>query len=629
MSAPPMFSVSTAAAGTPAVKDLGLAWKQFMGIPDTGSGWRTLAEMGRAPADEAWVYACVRRRYTAAMGVPLKVYVKDARGPGPAIRLTSADQSSNQAAKDLQLLLDDVNPVDMQGGDLKAYLEAGLAVWGEGYIQKVRGRLGGPPQELYWLRAADVTPDPEYGPGPITGYRYRPNGLAQATAYPTKDIIAYRTVNLADPRRGLSPLSASRNEMRVNLAASETTASTLENWGVPAGAWVAPKGADISTQDQRLITRALKALRGPRNQGRTPVLPEGLAWTPMALNAKDAEWLAARKVSRMTVCAALGVPLVLAGDDDSNSVYGNLRDAERIFWRNTMIPELDWIADGLNSWLVPDFTTKRDIVVAFDYTAIESLRAAPAEEMAQWLEAVKLGLPLNRYISKFGMGDPVDGGDESRVLLGRAGDVGLTTGDQSADAPVAPIAPASKPRPAEYSTGKAAVIALGKGLYKHEAVRAYLASGDPATLESLVPEWEVETLALGLQRRLPAAKLAETWDPTPATHQPTVNIYADADRVEYAVKAAATAAFEDTLERLRGDLADVKRSVLATVAVETKSIRADVAAIEERANAPRPQGVKVLVRDDMGRTVVYVKDGTTFDVTRDDRGRIVESVPRG
>ena len=482
MSAPPMFLWDTARAGAPAIKDMGLAWRAFMGIPEGGPAWRTLEDYARAPADEAWVYACVRRRYTAAMSVPLVVYVKN----GPQ-RIPAAD-SGDQAAKDLQFLLDDVNPVDMQGADLKAWLEAGLAVWGEGYIRKVRGRLGGPPQELYWLRAADVTPDPDQGP--VTGYRYRPNGLVQAVTYPTRDIIAWRTVNLRDPRRGLSPLTAVRNEMRVDIGASENTASTLENWGVPAGAWVAPKGADIGPQDQRLITRALKALRGPRNQGKTPVLPEGLEWKALSLSPKDAEWLAARKVSRMTICAALGVPLVLAGDDEKTTVYANLRDAERIFWRNTMIPELDWIADGFNSWLVPDFAKDRHIVVAFDYSQIESLQDPVTARKSIALKEIAAGVRTrNQYVAEFRMGPPIPDGDSYEVTS--------TTPDTTEGETPPP------PSPADIIKG------LGRGLYRHPAVKAYLASGDPTVLESIVVPDAVESFARGLQARKRADQIAD------------------------------------------------------------------------------------------------------------------------
>ena len=486
MSAPPMFSLTTAAGGMPAFKDLGLAWRQFMGIP-SGPAWSTLSDFAKAPADEAWVYACVRRRSSAAMSVPLVVYVKD----GPT--RTPAADTNDAAAQDLQYLLDDVNPVDMNGGDLKAYLEAGLAVWGEGYIKKVRGRFGGPPQELFWLRAPDMTPVPEQGPAPISGYRHQPLGVMTGVTYQTKELLVWKTVNLHDPRRGLSPLAAVRKEMRVNIAAAEQTASTLENWGVPVGAWVAPKGADLSRADQGLITRALKALRGPRNQGKTPVLPEGLEWKALALNPKDAEWLAARKVSRMTICAVEGVPLVLAGDDEKTTVYANLRDAERIFWRNTMITELDWIADGFNSGLVPDFDpTRKRIVVGFDYSQIESLQDPVTARKSIALKEMAAGvLTPNQYIAAFRLGpkrtDPE----------GDAYTVTSATPDTTEGHTPPP------PNPADM------IRSLGRGLYKHPAVRAYLATGEPAVLESVVPSGAVEAVARGLQARRRADQIAD------------------------------------------------------------------------------------------------------------------------
>src|SRR3990167_7433915 len=90
----PMYSVITAAGGLPAFKDMSGPWRAFMGIPGGGANWRTRADYARAPADEAWVYACVRRRYAAAMSVPLVVYVRD----GPQ-RIPAADSSDGAAQR--------------------------------------------------------------------------------------------------------------------------------------------------------------------------------------------------------------------------------------------------------------------------------------------------------------------------------------------------------------------------------------------------------------------------------------------------------------------------------------------------------------------------------------------------
>lgn len=329
------------------------------------------------------------------------------------------------------------------------------------------------------------------GPSLPTGYRYRPPGAATATDYDARDIIAHRAVvNLQDPYKLLSPLSAIRYEVATNRAAAIWNQALLANWGIPPGAWVADKDVELNPQEQGAIRRALRALRGPRNQGKVPVLPGGLKWQPLSLGEKDADWIASRKVSRMTVCGALGVPLVLAGDDEKSGVYAQSRDAERILWRLTLIPSMDRRASRLDSWLVPDFDrTRRRLRVRYDYSGIEALRAPAAEDMQQMMGAVDRGWPINRWLARYGVA-PIEGGDESvprQPIPNRDG-----------SQPTA--------RPEEYASS---IRALGKRLYRHPAVRAYLQSGEPAILEALVPEAAVETLAIGLQRRYSAEQIVD------------------------------------------------------------------------------------------------------------------------
>ena len=503
MNRPPMMAF-------PATKDFYGTWQSFMGVaqPDQLPIPKGLRDFGRVPADESWVYSCSTIRSDAASGVPLRVQVKDGK------TWVDNENTSNTAAHDYQTLLDDVNP-GWDGGQLQTYIEAGAAIHGGSYLRKVRGRFGGAPLELHWLSGALVTP--RMGRSMPDSYDYKPDQQTVEN-YAAKDIIPLRdTVNLEDPYALLSPLSAARYEISTNKQATEWNTAQLANWGIPAGAWVADKDADLGPQEQSAIRRALRALRGSRNQGKTPILPSGLTWVPLSMSQKDADWIASRKISRMAICAVLGVPLVLAGDDEKSGVYGSIRDAERVFWRRKMIPSMDRRAIQLDSWLTPDFDPTRKVLrVRYDYTGIEALRAAPAEEQAAWREWVKLGLPLNRGIAEFGLGDPVEGGDESRVLL-RLGDVGLTAGDQSADAPPAtPVAAGPKPRPAEYNTAAASgnepparksVRDLGAGLYRDDSVKAFLADGDTAHLHDI--EGDTSLLATGLKRRYSADQITD------------------------------------------------------------------------------------------------------------------------
>ena len=479
------------------VKDIGGVWRQFMGISQNQPGVPTvLREFGRQPADEAWVYACMAIRSDNVAGVPLTVQVRVDKTWVPV------EETSDAAAQDLQTLLDDVNPA-WEGASLQAFTDAGASIHGGSYWRKVRGRLGGPPQELYWLSGADVEPNIKDGPFPAE-YIHRPAGKGTEERYPAKDVIAFReTVNLENPYRLLSPLSAARYEIVTNKRASEWNAALLENWGIPAGAWVAAPGAEIGAQDRGFIKRALRQLRGPGSQGKTPVLPAGLTFRPLSMTQKDADWISSRKISRMTVCAVIGVPLVLAGDDEKAAVYASVRDAERVMWRLRLIPSLDRRASRLDSWLVPDFDrTRKRLRVRYDYSGVEALRAAPAEDQTAWQGWIDRGLPLNRAVSRFGMGGPVEGGDEPRFkpepVLGSPRSVEYQTASQTG----------SERRPPTRASD--VVRLLGKRLYQDEAIKAYLASDDDrGRLDWLGPFAESDRAALadGLRRRYSADQL--------------------------------------------------------------------------------------------------------------------------
>lgn len=480
-------------------------WKAFMGITeDNQDEYLTAASFSMAPADEAWVYACVRRKFLSAQSVPLRVYTKDGKKLIPAE--DSEDRQFRGAAQELQFLLDDVNPVDMNGSDLKAYTVAGLNVWGGSYWKKVRGRLLGDVQELYHLRVPDVQVDSLDGRR-VDRYKYQSVRGSLETIRP-QDMVAFRTVNLSNPLEPLSPLRSVRHDLAVGKYAPLWTASTLKNWGIPAGAWVMGKDIDYAPNDKSLIQRALRQLRGPKNAGKSAVLPPGMDWKQMAINPKDAEWLDARKASRMAVCAVLGVPLPLAGDDEKQSVYAAMRDAERVFWRNTMIPELDWYADVINGWLVPDFDTTprpkpRTIVVGWDYSQIEAIEPTWADKATAYIQFKdkRIATP-NEVRRALNIGDDIEGGDEVDEKPEPPAPFGMQ--------PPGPGKPAEPKEPKPEPKKPAEAMRSIKGLYRHPAVKAFLA-GDPLDADALIGSTTEPTrLAIedGLRRRHSAEQIA-------------------------------------------------------------------------------------------------------------------------
>ena len=59
--------------------------------------------------------------------------------------------------------------------------------------------------------------------------------------------------------------------------------------------------------------------------------------------------------------------------DLERATFSNVNTAERLFWRNTILPELQFIEERLNRMLLPRLGYP-DLEVRFDVSAIEALR---------------------------------------------------------------------------------------------------------------------------------------------------------------------------------------------------------------------------------------------------------------
>jgi len=491
----------------PGKKDSLASWMAFFGMAEQGSGdYNSSRDWARAAADEPFLNACIKLKAMSAGSVPLRVYVRQDHN------LIPADLANDPEAAEYQKLLDTVNPYSMSASDFRGSLVASLSVYGEAYVRKVRGRLGGPPQELYLLRPVDLTP--KMGQTWIEAYEYNPFGSkarnAQTEIIPAKDIVAFRLPgNFVDPTRGLSPLSAIRREVEVSVMASEHTNALLRNMGVPVGAWVAPKDSDLTVQDQSAIKKVLAAISGPKNAGKSAVLPGGLEWQQLGIPEQDAQYLNARKISRMAIASAMGVPLQLVGDDEHSGVYRSVRDAEQVFWRR-MKTELGWAADIMDSWLTTEFDTTGRLTVQFDMTSIEALRPTPQEELMLWTQLMdRRVVTPNEVRAHFGLGAPTEWGDipllNGQPQEGLVGKRPITVGDL----------PANQTAVEEDHVVDAPPIMSWfekeSHLYGRPEVKAFVAGGklDAAAMVGFaVNDHERRTIELGIKRRYSSKQIA-------------------------------------------------------------------------------------------------------------------------
>ena len=128
-------------------------------------------------------------------------------------------------------------------------------------------------------------------------------------------------------------------------------------------------------------------------------------------------------------------------------------------------------------------------------------------------------MPINRAISRFHMGEPIEGGDEPNLL--KQGAVEEANFERE-NAGQENAARAESYR-MDIGDGREAVRSLGKRLYKHESVKAFIEDGDVAHLAGLVPDDDIPVLAEGLRARKSARQIADDIDPPEAP--PVTNVY--------------------------------------------------------------------------------------------------------
>ncbi|MCF6301758.1 MAG: phage portal protein, partial [Devosiaceae bacterium] len=146
----------------------------------------------------------------------------------------------------------------------------------------------------------------------------------------------------------------------------------LDNGARPSGALVYSGGSGNLTKNQfdRLKDELEVSFQGAMNAGRPMVLEGGLDWKSMALNPRDMDFIDAKNLAAREIALAFGVPPMLLGIPGDNT-YANYAEANRVFWRQGVVPLVRRVADSLGRWLEPAFGELFEIVP--DLNDVEAL----------------------------------------------------------------------------------------------------------------------------------------------------------------------------------------------------------------------------------------------------------------
>ena len=322
-----------------------------------------------------------------------------------AIPLVVQDDTQRYETHPLVSLL--ARPNAGQGrADLLEALYGHLLLSGNGYVEAVAVE-DGLPVELHVLRSDRMAVVPGRDGWPVA-YEYRVGGAKHRfdVTGALSPICHVKNFHPQDDHYGFSPLQAAAQALDVHNAASRWSKALLDNAARPSGA-IVYRGADgqgamSAEQYERLAGEIEANHQGARNAGRPMLLEGGLDWKPMGFSPSDMEFHKTKDAAAREIALAFGVPPMLLGIP-GDATYANYAEANRAFYRLTVLPLVGRVTGALSAWLAG--FAGEDLAIKPDLDQVPALaverdqlwvRVNAAEFLSEAEKRRLLGLPVER-----------------------------------------------------------------------------------------------------------------------------------------------------------------------------------------------------------------------------------------
>ncbi|RUP11121.1 phage portal protein [Hyphomicrobium sp.] len=310
--------------------------------------------------------------------------------------------------------------LDHTGTDFLEAWYGFLLVAGNAYVEAVA--LDGEIRELHILRPDRMKVIPGLDGWP-EGYEYTVAGRSvrfiDDVATNVRPILHVRLFHPANDHYGMSPIEAAATAIDIHNTASSWNKALLDNSARPSGALVyaAANGQMTDEQFTRLKSELETNFQGARAAGRPLLLEGGLDWKPLSLSPKDMDFIEAKNAAAREIALAIGVPPMLLGIPGDNT-YSNYQEAQRAFWRQTVLPLVNRTARALSSWLAPAFATSN--APSGRLRVAESLGVNERLELKPDLDQIEALAPERDALWKRLEGVSFLTDDEKRVAAGYA-----------------------------------------------------------------------------------------------------------------------------------------------------------------------------------------------------------------
>lgn len=242
----------------------------------------------------------------------------------------------------------------MAGTDFFETLYGHLLLSGNAFVEGVQ--VGEELRELHLLRP-DRMRIVEGRDGWPEAYEYRTsNHVRRHAAGEGQAILHLRLFHPLDDQLGFAPLEAASMALDLSNAAAVWNKALLDNSARPSGALVyQPKEGGNLSPDQydRLKSELEEGYSGAARAGRPMLLEGGLDWKAMGLSPREMDFVEAKNGAARDIALAFGVPPMLIGIP-GDATYANYQEANRAFWRLTVLPLVSRTAASFAAWFSED-----------------------------------------------------------------------------------------------------------------------------------------------------------------------------------------------------------------------------------------------------------------------------------
>jgi len=367
-----------------------------------GNGGWARSEYGEYYATSVPVYSAIRLRADALTRAPAIVY-RTAPG-GPRTRVEHDHPA--------QLILERVNRW-YTSSDLWQATEIYLNLWGSAFWAIERDEHGR--REIWPLRPdrVNIVPDRQRH---IRGFVY--NGRNGQVAYTPDEIIWFRYFNPLEEYAGLSPIAPVRMSADMAKDSLRFNRNFLRNSAQPD--FVLLTDETMTDNEVEEFYRRWEArFRGPSQAHRPAVASFVRDIKTLGISHREMDFIQGLRWSLEEVSRTYGVPKPLLSDLE-RATFSNVNAAERFFWRNTMVPEMGFIANQITRNLFPALGYP-GLELEFDLTAIEALSEDESTRVSREVQLLDRGvLTINEVRRSRNLAD-VPWGDDISTQTSRRG----------------------------------------------------------------------------------------------------------------------------------------------------------------------------------------------------------------